>query len=228
MTTSMLPDPLSARLDSAAAHALQTRRERALGPGHLVASASGHVHVDVFRHDDRPDVGVTLVTQGASALALDTGHQHDHGVRVELMTYVPSTFPSILSETTSARATWPLRMLTRLAQFPHAHSTWLGHGHTVEGLKVAAPGSLLTHVLLSAPGLDPDLEWAVSGDSSLEHLWVIPITAAERRFKLEHGADELLLRLSDADWDVRCDPWRRCVVSGRKPLSRRGLPGRAR
>jgi hypothetical protein len=54
-------------------------------------------------------------------------------------------------------------------------------------------------MLVSLPyPFGPELEMATIGDHSVRLLWLLPITAAERRYKIEHGLEALESRFDDA------------------------------
>lgn len=81
--------------------------------------------------------------------------------------------------------------LTVLAYF-HLTGEKLGLEHTVDFGAPWLPGSELDHGYLSLPYLDgPELEWQRGADGDVQHLWLIPITRAERALKRERGAEAL-------------------------------------
>lgn len=70
------------------------------------------------------------------------------------------------------------------------------------------PCSPLDHGYLSLPYLDgPELEWQRNSDEEVQHLWLIPITRAERELKKREGAEALeqLFERSALTYD---DPFR--------------------
>jgi hypothetical protein len=68
------------------------------------------------------------------------------------------------------------------------------------------PGATCDGFLLCRPHpFGQPLEHARGGSRPIRVRWLLPITAAERRFAAEHGVDELELRLEDA----RIEYWRR-------------------
>jgi hypothetical protein len=82
----------------------------------------------------------------------------------------------------------------RLAMTVHYHHTQtLGRGHT---FPLGAPwckGSTLDHALVSLPyPFGPELELFPLADGGQGHLlWLLPITAEERQYKVEHGLQAL-------------------------------------
>ncbi len=98
-----------------------------------------------------------------------------------------------------------------LAITAHFHQT--GHrlalGHTVNFGTSWLPGSSCTYGLVSLPYLDgPALE--VSEALDVRFLWLIPITKAERDFKVRNGLEALEERFEAAAFDY-LDPLRASV-----------------
>ena len=77
-----------------------------------------------------------------------------------------------------------VELLTAVAHYHRTGST-LGLGHSVNFGRAWIPGSKCDYGLISLPYLDgPSLEVLDCGDGvSVQCLWLIPITLAERRFK---------------------------------------------
>lgn len=105
------------------------------------------------------------------------------------------------------------RAVELLAMVVYYHQTdRLGLGHTVPNGQPWLPESQCDHLLVSLPyPFGPDLQTCRIGDRHLEVLWLLPITQAERDFKVTHGAEALEQRLDQAAleyWDVH----RTCVV----------------
>lgn len=70
--------------------------------------------------------------------------------------------------------------------------------------------SACTYGLISLPYLDgPSLEW--NADRSVRFLWLIPITKAERDFKMKNGLEVLEARFEEMGFDY-ADPARASVV----------------
>ena len=92
-----------------------------------------------------------------------------------------------------------VELLTVMAHY-HRTGAPLSLGHTVNFGRPWLPGSECTYALVSLPYLDgPSLEWMP--DHSVRFLWVIPITSAERTFKIAHGMNALEDRFESAQFD---------------------------
>ncbi|MBX3182603.1 MAG: suppressor of fused domain protein [Polyangiaceae bacterium] len=130
-----------------------------------------------------------------------------------------------------ATETWPATLLSRLAQLPERHSTWLGAGHTVPNGDPPLPyagGSELCCALI-APTFEVDegfkqlrLLPAKKGADGLipgvliQFYGVIPIFQEEMDLKLSQGAEELLDRLETYRVTEVLTPSRRNVAKRRK------------
>lgn len=97
---------------------------------------------------------------------------------------------------------WRFDVGFALAALAHFHRTGarVSMGHTVNlGLPIVR-GATCDHALLSLPYLDgPDLEWCAA--PRVRHLWLIPITQAEREFKIANGLEALEERFEAARVD---------------------------
>lgn len=97
----------------------------------------------------------------------------------------------------------------------HYHRTArrLGLHHTVNFGASWATWSTCEFGLISLPYLDgPSLEWAPDAlDVPVRVLWLIPITAGERAFKMAHGVEALEQRFEASGFDY-LDPLRASVV----------------
>jgi hypothetical protein len=102
-------------------------------------------------------------------------------------------------------------LLTIVAWY-HRRRASLGWGHTVNFGRPWLPESSCDHGLFSTPYLDgPELEWLDRGSSRVQFLWLIPITAAEREFKKQHGLEALESKFETAGFHF-ADPARKSVI----------------
>lgn len=75
----------------------------------------------------------------------------------------------------------------------------LGWGHTVPIGHPWLPGSLCNHLLISKPyPFGPELEMCNFNHGHVHVLWLLPITSAERDFKVKHDLEALEQRFDEA------------------------------
>ena len=82
-------------------------------------------------------------------------------------------------------------LLSAIAHF-HNIGEALGLGHTVNFGRPWSESSACTYGLISLPYLDgPELENFTFGGRNIRCLWLVPITEAERQFKIVQGLEKL-------------------------------------
>jgi hypothetical protein len=103
-----------------------------------------------------------------------------------------------------------VELLTMVAYYHRTER--LGLGHTFP-LGAGWLGGSCHHVLVSLPyPVGPDLEVCCLGDEGhVRFLWLLPITAAEKRFRHEHGLEALEQRFDQARLNF-ASPYRQSVV----------------
>ncbi|GIE31006.1 hypothetical protein Ait01nite_040510 [Actinoplanes italicus] len=91
----------------------------------------------------------------------------------------------------------------------------LGLGHTVPIGRPWQPGSACDHLLVSLPyPWGPEFERCEVPGGHAQLLWLLPITAAEKRYRHEHGLEALEQLFEEAEI-IPNDPLRDCVVASR-------------
>ncbi|KRA32847.1 hypothetical protein ASD81_13060 [Nocardioides sp. Root614] len=82
-------------------------------------------------------------------------------------------------------------------------------GHTMPIGEPWLPGATCDHLLVSLPyPFGPDLQTCHVGDRHVEFLWLLPISEAERSFKVAQGVEALETRFDEAGlhyWKVDRD-----------------------
>ncbi|HXD34413.1 MAG TPA: suppressor of fused domain protein [Pyrinomonadaceae bacterium] len=102
-------------------------------------------------------------------------------------------------------------LLTVIAWY-HRTNARLGWGHTVNFGRPWLPESLCDQGLFSLPYLDgPELENLDIDGKRTQFLWLIPITADERAFKIERGLEALEARMESSGFDY-ADPHRHSIA----------------
>ena len=155
------------------------------------------VHVDVYvvtATDDRPYH--CLITSGMSEKAMPVPDGALDGKFAELMICLPSGWPLTMEAWKEEVNWWPLRLLKRLARYPHENKTWLYAGHSLlwsDPPKPFAENTKMTSVVLLRPRLVP-AESQIIHVSKKKHirLWgVYPLYHAELELKIRDGSDKL-------------------------------------
>jgi hypothetical protein len=94
------------------------------------------------------------------------------------------------------------RHVESLAMTAYYHRDYhLDLGHTFPIGYGWVEGSACDHLLVSLPyPFGPKLEvCSLADDSQVRFLWLLPVTAAEKRFRHEHGLEELEKRFDEAE-----------------------------
>ncbi len=98
-----------------------------------------------------------------------------------------------------------VELLTMTAYY--YHTEWLDLGHTLPIGEPWLRGSRCDHLLVSLPyAFGPRLEVCHLEKRQIRVYWLVPITEAEREFKVEHGLEALEQRFDDHAiefWDPR-------------------------
>jgi hypothetical protein len=112
---------------------------------------------------------------------------------------------------TPSKADEVVQILYALAHF-HRTAAPLDLEHSVNFGQPWLGQSECSYGLISLPYLDgPALEQFRRGDALIHFYWLIPITPAERAYKVGHGMDALETRFEEAEFDY-ADPDRPSVV----------------
>ena len=89
----------------------------------------------------------------------------------------------------------------------------LDHGHTVPIGEAWLPGSACDHLLVSLPyPFGPEFETCAWTNAHARILWLLPISAAERSHKAEHGLEALEEKFDEGGGMRFWDPLRPSVV----------------
>ena len=199
---------------------LDAHCERYLGQwsafGEIVPTSAFEITIYAHRAPDR--ACQTLRTAGVSDYPLHVPAGSAHPRRCELLTYVPATYDPEHGKETDA---WPEGMLRLLGEFVHENKTWYVPGHTVllaEPGEVYVPRTLISAVLFRSPTAEsPEFDELEIDGEPCRFLWAYPITAAERSYAVDNGADALRTLIAASAFDLGLQPRRRCLVSGRQP-----------
>ncbi|HYM00273.1 MAG TPA: suppressor of fused domain protein [Blastocatellia bacterium] len=133
----------------------------------------------------------------------------------ELVAYLPPDWPMTREAFEKEENYWPIRCLKTVARFPHWHKTWITIGHTILNANEGAPASYAPNTelccALMCPVTLPNGELArftLDDGSCIDFLQVVPIYNSEMEYKLKHGFEALLQKLSDQGSLSVIDPHR--------------------
>ncbi len=97
----------------------------------LHEKVSETIHIDIYwvaPSDERPFH--TLVTSGMAQEAMKAPKGSDACTHAELVMFLPPDWPMDRIQDDDG-AFWPIRVMKRLARYPHDFNTWVWLGHTI-------------------------------------------------------------------------------------------------
>ena len=161
-----------------------------------------------------------VVTSGMSARAMNVPPESRELAYAELIAILPSGWPMQQTQWSDERNYWPLRLLKTLARFPHERGTYLAHGHSLGngveeyGAQPYADDTGLCAALLLPPLTLGERTWVLRRpDGTQCCFWaVVPLYAAELRYKMQHGIEALMACFDRASVFDRIDPHRASAV----------------
>lgn len=152
--------------------------------------------------------------------------------RVEIMMHLPSSWRFDDAAMKDPRWAWPVQTLRDVAHYVHAHSTWIGWGHTIPNgnpPEPFAPDTRFSSVIVLPPTSLPP--WAhratMPGGRRVAIYALYPLLLDEMELKLEEGADALVDQMERAGVSDEYEPDRSSVVSGGGARRDRSRPTRS-
>ncbi len=170
---------------------------------HSIDSKVPHIDIYQFAPHGERDFW-TLITGGMSdepQFLPDSVPEYVTG-RTEIMMYVRQP------------EGWMFNVLKGLAGMPFDDLTFLHWWHSVpNGKPMTVQPSGLTNFLFLPPYHEDDgFDELKIGDTKIHILWLVPITDAELKYKLDHGAEALLEVFDDRGLDIVVDEDRQSLV----------------
>jgi hypothetical protein len=183
---------------------------------HELLPGSQAIDIHIVPAGDEPVL--TLFTTGMSEHPMTMPPGVPLPRRAELIMRLPETWPITEESLADPRTAWPIQWLRTLARLPQRYATWLAPTHTIPNGDPPQPLSVDTGMccMFMVPPIcveeKADVIETPRGPVML--ISVVPLHAAEMRFKLEHGADALIERMAaagcddviDVDRASVCDP----------------------
>jgi hypothetical protein len=209
--------------DEATIAAVEDHIERYVGkPANVFHELiSDKVHLDV--HIVEPTTKRpwhTLVTSGMSDRPMTVPDDSTSPRFAELCVLLPEDWKLTEKAFKREENYWPVRWLKQVARLPHDYRTWVGPGHTVPNGDPPQPfadDTELCCLLVARPmNFARGFRRLRTEDGKEVAFYVLlPLHAAEVRYKLKHGADALTDKFDAVGLDDVIDPGRRSVVGKR-------------
>ena len=181
---------------------------------HEIVSPDIHVDICMVPPSGERDY-YTLVTMGMGAHRMNVPEElAEYKLeRAELAIALPKDWKLDQESMKEERWYWPIRLLKSLARLPIASDTWLGFGHTMDNQEDFANDTKLCAAILTGPqGAEEGNEICpLPGDEEVNFYQVIPLYADELDYKLEHGVDALLDKMTGISFVV--NPTRQDAVT---------------
>lgn len=171
---------------------------------------SPDIHVDVCMIPPEGDRDYyTLVTMGMGAHRMNVPEElaEYRLERAELAIALPKDWRLDHDSMEQEEWYWPVRLLKSLARLPGAGNTWLGWGHTMDHEEPFAGNTGLCAAILISPQCAEEggEVCTLPNGEEVNFYQVIPLFRDELEFKLAHGADDLLDRMSQISFVVQPD-----------------------
>ena len=179
---------------------------------------SHDIHVDIYMIPPGVERNYyTLVTMGMGAHRMNVPEDlAEYKLeRAELAIALPPDWKLDQESLKDEKWYWPIRQLKSTARLPIQCDTWLGGGHTVQMGKdetYAENTGLCGSILISPPGLEKDgVICALPTGENVNFYQLLPLYKDEMEYKIRHGSDALLEKMSGAVSFV-VDPDRPSVI----------------
>lgn len=160
----------------------------------------------------------TLVTCGMSSLPMTVPQGAEDFRYAELMLCLPPNWKLSDEAFQKEENYWPIRTMKFLARLPHDYASWLYLAHTIPNGDPAEPyasNTMLTGMMLTVPTIVPQIKeffnLVLSDEQTVHFYGLIPLYTEEMEYKLKHGGDALMDKLSKAGVTEKLDPHRKNV-----------------
>jgi hypothetical protein len=165
---------------------------------------SPDIHVDIAIIPPSADRNYyTLLTMGMGAHRMNVPEElaKYQIERAEMMICLP---PDWDINNNAEDSYWPLRWLKIMARLPIEQDTWLGFGHTVPNGEGFAGNTDLCCMIVTYPTqVDDETPFCEMPDGSQVIFYqLIPIYEAEMNYKINHDAESLFEKMTDAMMQV--------------------------
>lgn len=178
------------------------------GVFHELISDVIHIDVNIMEPTEEEPFWV-LYTTGMSDLPMTIpdeirSEMDGNYDRAEVMMFLPASWELTENAFKDDNNYWPIRLMKQMARFPHDYNTWLGYGHTIPNFQDYEPyadGTGLNGVVFYQ--LTEEVSVIPTKDGNQVHTYfLIPLYKEEMDYKLEHGMDALIDKLSELEDDL--------------------------
>ncbi|WP_232697524.1 suppressor of fused domain protein [Brevibacillus daliensis] len=175
---------------------------------HEIVSDTIHIDVNIMEPTEEEPFWV-LYTNGMSDLPMTIPDEVLENLdekfdRAEVMMFLPASWELTQESVKDENNYWPIGLMKQMARFPHQYNTWLGYGHTVPNYQDYEPyanGTGLNGVVIFQ--LKEELSEITTKDGNkINAYFLLPLYKEEMDYKLEHGMDALMEKLSELGNDV--------------------------
>lgn len=175
---------------------------------HELISDVVHIDVNIMEPTEEEPFWV-LYTTGMSDLPMTIpdeirAEMDGNYDRAEVMMFLPASWELSQEAFKDDNNYWPIQLMKQMARFPHLYNTWLGYGHTIPNFQDYEPyadGTGLNGVVLYQ--LTEEVSVIPTKDGNQVHTYfLIPLYKEEMDYKLEHGMDALIDKLSELEDDL--------------------------
>lgn len=157
----------------------------------------------------------TLITSGMSEIAMKVPEGAEEYQNIELMICLPPTWKLSDEAFKDERNYWPVRALKTMARFPHEYNTWLHMGHTLVHGNPAKPYSEdvgFQGMFVWVPDIEDQsgfFNFEMNNEKVVHFYTLIPLYEQELEYKIKHGTEELLNKLSKIGVTNILNPYRK-------------------
>ncbi|AKF93240.1 suppressor of fused domain protein [Brevibacillus laterosporus] len=175
---------------------------------HEIISDTIHIDVNILKPTEEEPFWV-LYTTGMSDLPMTIPDEvqeqlDDQFDRAEVMMFLPASWELTQESMQDENNYWPIRLMKQMARFPHQYNTWLGYGHTIPNYQDYEPyadSTGLNGVVIFQ--LKEEISVIPTKDGNkVNAYFLLPLYKEEMEYKLEHGMDALMEKLSELGDEV--------------------------
>jgi hypothetical protein len=179
---------------------------------HEIVSELVHVDIIVVEPTENEPY-FKLFTSGMSDKAMNIPNEVTEKY-LELMIILPNTWK--INEFKNENWYWPIRLLKKLAIFPHKYNTYIGYGHTIandEYLDYSDNTKLCSSIILPPVTEEQEFEsLKINDEKTIFFYLVAPLYKEETDFKLNNGFASFWNMLIKSEFSFEIDCNRKSII----------------